>query len=96
MGGVYQFRVRANGRTLRRRSFTREQIVTGAVWRGGNNPPPSSATDPAAADARLCALLECLLGGKVLGPELIERLRKSGVDVADLQRCVKRFCSRHR
>lgn len=93
LSGVYQFRVRANGRTLRHRPFTREQILTGAVWRGGNNPPPSSATDPGAADAKLCALLECLLGGKVLRPELIERLRESGVDMAELQRCIKRFCS---
>ena len=93
LGGVYQFRVRANGRTLRRRPFTREQVVTGAVWRGGNNPPPSSVTDPAVAHAKLCALLECLLDANVLRPELIDRLCKNGIDVAVLQRCIKRFCS---
>ena len=38
--GVYRCRILARGRTLRGDRFTREQTLTGAVWRGGNNPRP--------------------------------------------------------
>jgi hypothetical protein len=44
--GVYQFRVRAAGATLRGQPFTREQGLTGAVWQSGDNPPPTSTKDP--------------------------------------------------
>jgi hypothetical protein len=44
--GVYQFRVRAVGATLRGQAFTREQGLTGAVYQGGDNPPPTSTRDP--------------------------------------------------
>ncbi|HUS10990.1 MAG TPA: tyrosinase family protein, partial [Pyrinomonadaceae bacterium] len=44
--GVYQFRVRAVGATLRGQGFTREQGLTGAVYQGGDNPPPTTTRDP--------------------------------------------------
>jgi hypothetical protein len=44
--GVYQFRLRAVGATLRGQQFTREQGLTGAVYQGGDNPPPTSTRDP--------------------------------------------------
>jgi hypothetical protein len=44
--GVYQFRVRAAGATLRSQPFTREQGLTGAVYQGGDNPPPTITRDP--------------------------------------------------
>lgn len=44
--GVYQFRVRAVGATLRGQPFTREQGLSGAVYQGGDNPPPTSDRDP--------------------------------------------------
>ena len=44
--GVYQFRVRAAGATLRSQPFTREQGLTGAVYQGGDNPPPTTTRDP--------------------------------------------------
>jgi hypothetical protein len=44
--GVYQFRMRAVGATLRDQPFTREQGLTGAVYQGGDNPPPTSDRDP--------------------------------------------------
>ncbi|MEI4801287.1 tyrosinase family protein [Bacillus sp. FJAT-51639] len=46
MPGVYQFRVLAVGSTMRGRPFTREQLLTGAVWKGGDSPLPSSDTNP--------------------------------------------------
>ncbi len=45
ISGIYNFRVLANGRTLRSRAFTREQLRTGAVWIGGDAPLPSSKDD---------------------------------------------------
>ncbi|HEX2807018.1 MAG TPA: S8 family serine peptidase, partial [Kineosporiaceae bacterium] len=40
--GVYPFRVLAGGSTMRGRAFTREHLLTGAVWTGGDNPPPTT------------------------------------------------------
>ncbi|HLN64568.1 MAG TPA: vWA domain-containing protein, partial [Symbiobacteriaceae bacterium] len=37
LSGVYPFRVRVNGSTMRGRAFTREHLLTGAVWKGGDN-----------------------------------------------------------
>jgi hypothetical protein len=38
MAGVYHFRVIASGVDFKGSPFTREQILTGSVFRGGNNP----------------------------------------------------------
>lgn len=38
--GIYRFTVKARGTSSRRAPFTREQVLTGAVWRGGDRPPP--------------------------------------------------------
>jgi hypothetical protein len=38
MSGIYDCRFIANGTTLRGKPFTREQSLTAAVWRGGDNP----------------------------------------------------------
>lgn len=86
--GVYRFRIVADGRTLRGRPFTREQTLTGAVWKGGDAPPPTSAGDPNGQRDRLCRLIECVLRQKGVA----QALRKSGVDVAALVRCLREFC----
>ncbi len=88
LAGVYHFRVLAKGVTLRKRQFTREQLLTGAVWRGGDNPPPSSKDDPRERDEWLCQLLTCLLKREVLGG-LLERHH---IDPEALAHCLKRFC----
>ncbi|HEX2475382.1 MAG TPA: vWA domain-containing protein, partial [Lacipirellulaceae bacterium] len=46
LSGVYPFRVLANGKTLRGRNFTREHLLTGAVWKGGDNPLPTGKDNP--------------------------------------------------
>src|SRR5260370_41920123 len=38
--GVYRFHVVASGVTLRGKPFTREQLLTAAVFLGGNHPLP--------------------------------------------------------
>lgn len=42
MAGVYHFRVLASGVTFREKSFTREQVLTGAAFQGGDDPLPTS------------------------------------------------------
>ena len=41
LSGAYHIRVLAYGKTLRGRKFTREQWLTGAVWKGGDQPAPT-------------------------------------------------------
>ncbi|HVZ33073.1 MAG TPA: hypothetical protein VG963_11640, partial [Polyangiaceae bacterium] len=55
--GVYRFHVLAVGVTMRGAPFTREQLLTGAVFSGGDQPLPTGAggTSP------WCCLLERLL-----------------------------------
>jgi hypothetical protein len=82
--GVWQFRIVAEGTTMRGRPFTREQTLTGAIWPGGNRPP----RDPDDPTRRLCRLLHCLLAQK----GIIEWLRKQGIDPAHVARCLDEAC----
>jgi hypothetical protein len=69
---------------LRERSFTREQTLTASIGIGGG--------EGAAGASDLCKLLECLAGGRVLGPEAMEALRVRGVDVKALLECLRQQC----
>ena len=75
---------------MRGRPFTREQLLTGAVWHGGDEPPPSRQNDPNRGHDRLCRFIACLLKQK----ELVERLERKGVDIKALLRCVREFCAK--
>jgi len=92
LSGVYPFRVLANGSTLRGRAFTREHVLTGAVWKGGDNPPPTSKDDPQDDKDRLCRLLSCLLSETVLGPEFERRLKELGINLDALRHCLRLWC----
>jgi hypothetical protein len=98
LSGVYSFRVRARGTTMRDEAFTREKTLTAAVWRGGDRP-----TDPCREqvlvdylrdrDARLCEFLSCLTGRDgVIGAELQRRLESQGVDLDRLRKCLASLC----
>jgi len=90
--GIYHFIVRANGTTLRGQPFTREQIVTGAVWKGGDQPLPTTTNDPHERDQRLCRLLTCLLSQGNISPELESRLRQLGINLEGVRKCLKAYC----
>ena len=92
LSGVYPFRVLANGKTLRGRDFTREHLLTGAVWKGGDNPPPTGKDDPNEEKERLCSLLSCLLSTKVIQPEFEKRLKELGLNLDALRACLKTWC----
>src|SRR5262249_43158594 len=57
MQGVYRFHLVASGITMRGAPFTREQLLSGAVVPGGDQPFPK--TPP--GNEALCQLLHCLL-----------------------------------
>jgi hypothetical protein len=89
LSGIYHVRVLATGRTFRDVPFTREHLLTGAVWQGGDAPPPSVRTDPGREDERWCKLVACLLHTKGV-PELLE---KHGIDHRGLASCLKSYCN---
>ncbi|HSU07188.1 MAG TPA: M14 family zinc carboxypeptidase, partial [Acetobacteraceae bacterium] len=61
LGGIYPVHFRATGRTLRGFRFKREQLRTGMVWAGGDEPPPRGKP----GDGECCpdwgGFLQCLL-----------------------------------
>lgn len=85
--GIYPVRFRAKGTTLRGYPFTREQLRTAAVWRGGDAPPPSDTTRPPAG-VDWCRLIACLLTDK----GIVTLLERNGIDVDGLRRCWKEQC----
>jgi hypothetical protein len=90
LAGIYAFRIVAEGRTLRGRPFSREQTLTAAVWRGGDNPPPTSKDDPNRQDDRFCHLLDCLLRQR----SIREALRKNGINWNELRHCLEEYCQK--
>ena len=85
--GVYRCTVKAIGRSLRQRPFTREQIVTGQVWRGGNEPPPRGSDTPKGDGHAACELLRCMIDSGGISRELLARLRALGIDLEVLRKC---------
>ena len=84
--GLYRSRVRAAGNSLRGLPFRREQTLTNAVWVGGNVQSGPGGT----IEGRLCHLLNCLLGPKgVVTPQMEELLRRLGLDINALRRCLR-------
>jgi hypothetical protein len=84
--GTYRFDVRARGRSLRGTPFTRERLLTGAVWHGGDDPFPTGTDDPRAG-LLLCDLARCLT--REAFAEALERLE---VDPEVVLNCVERYC----
>jgi murein tripeptide amidase MpaA len=84
--GIYPARFRAIGKTLRGYPFTREQLRTAAVWRGGDSPPPSSSQPPRGID--WCEFIGCLLSTK----GILQLLERKGIDVDALRECVAGQC----
>ena len=92
--GITRIRVMASGKTFRGTQFTREQTVTGAVWTGGDTPPPSPGPSdsgkPASGD--LCCLLNCLVESES-GQRL---LKKFELDPKEVKRCLEHCCEPER
>ena len=91
--GIYRARIMASGVTLRGAPFTREETLTAAVWKGGDDPYRPPQDGGAGGDkGELCRLLDCLLGEKVLSPEWQDRLKRDGIDLQALRYCLDAWC----
>lgn len=89
MTGIYQFRLRAKGVTLRGVPFTRERLLSGAVWRGGDGPLPGTTADPRRPDEHICRLLSCLLA-----EQSVQRyLKQLEIDPEAVRRCLADVCN---
>jgi hypothetical protein len=89
--GIYKCRVRARGLSRRGHLFRRERTLTAGVWYGGDgNPRPGDG----GGEGGLCALLRCLLETQTITEDLEQRLRRAGVDVAALRRCLEEHSAR--
>lgn len=86
--GVYRFHLRATGITTRGVAFTREQLLSGAVVVGGDNPPPRTGPPANGHDKQLCELLECLLKPEAFGKVLAEH----NVNPTAVRSCVDAWC----
>lgn len=90
--GIYRFLVDVHGSTSRGMPFTRQQVVTGAVWRGGDEPAPTSDGRPGeGTKGTLCHFLHC--AARSISPELRERLEEEGLSIDNLLKCT---CARRR
>lgn len=86
--GVYRVRLVAEGGTMRGHPFTREQLLSGAVFPGGDNPFPTG--DPSGHDGTkaVCYLLECLLEQD----GMLRWLKEHGIERDELRRCLREWC----
>jgi hypothetical protein len=95
--GLYGLRVRAEGRTLAGRAFTREQTLSAAAIVGGQ-----PAGDPGLGDLLgwlkqrdecLCRLAQCILEGGVISSRLKRQLAEAGIDLDALAKCLHAWCT---
>ncbi len=90
--GLYRYRIMASGKTFRGTEFTRERIMTGAVWAGGDRQPPSKNNPPGGGNITpgldICCLAECLLEMEGVQKFLKER----GIHPDEFKRCLEHCC----
>ena len=90
--GIYQAQIVATGTTLRGSAFTREHLLSAAVWTGGDDPyrpPERDGSD-------WCDIVACLLSKRILTPELQRTLERAGVDIDGLRDCLGGRCEHRR
>jgi subtilisin family serine protease len=87
--GIYKFFVNATGKTLKDATFTREQYLTGAVWKGGDNPLPSGKDD---FKSWICKVLACIMREGNISKEMEEKLMKLGFNLAAIRKCIEKNC----
>lgn len=91
--GVYQFVVRAEGRTTGNARFTRTKVLTAGVWAGGDRPfDPIGGQQGSSGNTEFCELILCLIEQAMKSPRLEERFKEIGFDLNRLRRCVEIQC----
>jgi Lysyl oxidase/von Willebrand factor type A domain len=86
MQGVYKIHLVAQGRTLRGRLFTREQLLTASVYQGGDTPVVIPGDDN--SKHAWCDFLKCLTEHKVLSREFLSRMEEIGINWKALEKCL--------
>ena len=78
--------IRAEGRSRRGLLFTREQLLTAAVFRGGDHPLPTDID--LGARPVFCDLLPCLLEQDGIR----KALERQGIDPWSVRKCLELVC----
>ena len=84
--GIWKMRLLAQGFSSDNESFTREQLLTGHVRKGGDQPSPTEL--PNEKDKKWCEMVSCLLKNK----QVRALLKNYKLDPDELIRCLK--CSK--
>jgi hypothetical protein len=94
--GVYQFLIRAEGRTSGNARFTRAKELTAGVWAGGDRPfdPVGGGSGGTGRDDAHCETMLCLLESAMKSRALRERLKALGLDLNELRRCLESHCGK--
>jgi hypothetical protein len=87
--GVYAFRVRARGETMKGTPFEREQTLTAIATPSGDRWSPD---DP--RPDTFCEFLACVRRSGALDDNILKRLQAIGLDVTRLLRCLDEECRR--
>lgn len=86
ISGVYSTRVTASGTTSKGFSFTREAVLTTAVFTGANDPLPGSTG--CGGEGSLCCILESLLNNQ----NVVTYMKKHDLDASSILKSVKECC----
>lgn len=85
LNGVYPVHFRATGTTLRGFRFSREQLRSGMVWAGGDDPPPRGKPPGKDCCPDWGGFLRCLLSDEAIK----KLLARHDIDAKQLLRCAK-------
>jgi hypothetical protein len=85
ISGIYPVHFRAVGKTLRGYPFTREQLRTGMVWAGGDEPPPSDKPRDGACCPDWKSFFKCFLSE----PSIRELLARYRIDPNEAAKCIE-------
>ena len=89
LSGLYRITVEAKGKTRRANPFSREHLLTAAVFRGGDAPLPGD-DDLGGGDADWCEFVRCVLSQDGIG----KLLDHYGIDPGALRKCLELYCRR--
>lgn len=89
--GAYRFHVEAFGLSSRGQRFSREQMLTAII---GNGPRQPDGRPSDRDGGGICELLKCLMSKGVMTDVFVQHLEKLGIDVSQLDQCIKQLCSK--